>query len=144
MNMWWVTRAEQPSLSNRDERNSFPVIFLILFCKSRIFPIIYDIFPLWEKYNLLKNHLESANENCSIFTLFFSLFGCPIWLMAEIPSKYTESAWIFLCDLFIYKTFIWRYSFAKKVIEKNILLTKIPKNHFFQFWWDWGHILSDD
>ena len=85
---------------------------MTLFCKSRIFPIIYDIFPLWEKYNLLKNHLENAHEKRSFSSLFFSLFGRPLRQMAEIPSKFTESAWIFLCDLSMYKAFTWGHFFA--------------------------------
>ena len=126
------------------KRNSFPEQNPFLFCKTHIFPNIYDIYPLWEKYNLLKNHLESDHENCSFFSLFFSLFGRPLRLMSEIPSKFTESVWIFLCDLFMYQAFTWGKFFANKVREKNSFLTKFPKNHFFQFWWNGGHIPYDD
>ena len=126
------------------KRNVFPGHNVTLFCKSRIFPIIYDIFPLQEKYNLLKNHLESAHEKRSFSSLFFSLFGRPLRQMAEIPSKFTESAWIFLCDLSMYKAFTWGHFFANSQQKKNIFLKKYQKNHFFQFWWNGGHIPYDD
>jgi hypothetical protein len=126
------------------KRNSFPEQNRLLFCKTRIFPNIYDIYPLWEKYILLKNHLESDHENCSFFSLFFSLFGCPLRLMSEIPSKFTESAWIFLCDLFMYQAFTWGHFLQIKLERKIFFLTKSQKNHLFQFWWNGGHIPYDD
>ena len=112
------------------KRNSFPEQNRLLFCKTRIFPNIYDIYPLWEKYNLLKNHLESDHENCSFFSLFFSLFGRPLRLMSEIPSKFTESAWIFLCDLFMYQAFTWGH-FLQIKLEKKYFFDKIPKKSLF-------------
>ena len=60
-----------------------------------------------EKYVFDKNMLLSTNEKCSIFEVFFSLFGRPLGPMSEIPSKFTESAWIFVYDRFMYKTLNW-------------------------------------
>ena len=79
----------------RKKRNIFRVENPTFFCKSCIFPIIFDIFPLWEKYNFLKNHSKSVHEKCSFFTLFFSLFVCPLRLLAEIPVKFINIVWIF-------------------------------------------------
>ena len=78
-------------------------------------------------------------EKCSIYEVFFSLFGRPLGPMSEIPSKFTESAWIFLCDLSIYKALTWGHVYANKVADKIFFLTKSPKNPFFQFWWNEGH-----
>ena len=93
------------------KRNSFPGITWFYSAKAVFFPVfmIYNI--LWGKKLLLKNHLKSANENCSVFPLFFFTFWTPlmVWLM---PYKFSESAWIFLCD--------FRISFAKK--EKKCIL----------------------
>ena len=126
------------------KRNVFPAYNLTLFCKSHIFTCIYDIFLLWEKYNLLKNHLESAHEKRSFSPLFFSLFGHPALQMSETPSKFAKSAWIFLCDLSMYKIFTKGHFLAKKGRKNNTFLAKSSKNHFFQFSWNESHIPSDD
>ena len=65
------------------KRNSFPGITWFYSAKAVFFPVfmIYNI--LWGKKLLLKNHLKSANENCSVFPLFFFTFWTPlmVWLM---------------------------------------------------------------
>ena len=74
-----------------------------------------------EKYIFHKNMHLSTNEKCSIFEVFFSLFGRPLGPMSEIPSKFTESAWIFLYDLFMYQAFTWGH-FLKIKIERKIFV----------------------
>ena len=69
--------------------NSFRGHNLTLFSRSRIFPSIYDKNPLWEKYNLLKNHSKSANENCSLFPLFFHFLDT---LLGECPKYHQNSS----------------------------------------------------
>ena len=75
---------------------------------------------------------------------FLSLFGHPLRQMAKIPSKLSKSAWIFVCDLFMYKAFTCGHILQIKLENKIFVLTKSPKNHFFQFWWNGGHIPYDD
>ena len=65
--------------------NSFPGNNLILFCKTWIFPIIFDTFPLWEKYKILKNHCRNVHENCLHVPLIFSRFGHPLSPISEMP-----------------------------------------------------------
>ena len=113
------------------KRNSFHVPNLTLFCKSHIFPVIYDIYTLWKKYNLFKNNLESDHENCSFSPLFFVTFLRPLRLMSEIPSKFTESVWIFLCDLPMYKVFTWGHFLQIKQENKQKKIDEIQKKSLF-------------
>ena len=74
--------------------------------------------------------------------LFFLTFFCQ--KMSEIASKFVESAWIFICDLSMYKIFTKGHFWAIKVRKGDIFSTKSAKNHFFQFLWNEGHIPSND
>ena len=42
----------------------------------------------------------------------------PFRTMSEIPSKFTESAWIFLCDSSIYKALTWE-NFKFQMTERH-------------------------
>ena len=59
--------------------------------------------------------------------------------MSEIPSKFTESVWIFLCDLPMYKVFTWGHFLQIKLERTNIFLTKFKKINF-SIWWNGGQI----
>jgi hypothetical protein len=75
--------------------NTFRGQKITVFCKFHIFPLFFDKYTPWEKYDILKNHTGNGYENCSGFGLIFSHF-CPLFrLMSEIPLIFTESAQIF-------------------------------------------------
>ena len=80
-------------ISRNIKGNSFRGHNLSLFYKSCIFPSIYDINPLWEKYNLLQNHSKSANENCSLLCFwkteklaFYSTLSSNFSFMIKVPD----------------------------------------------------------
>ena len=121
--------------------NSFHRHNLTFFCKFHIFPSIYDIYPLWEKYNLLKNHLGNDHENCSLFALFFFTLFTPFTANAINTIKIHQKGLNFLCDSSIYvcsrggknhkKNYRKKYFFAQ--IQKKSLFSILVERGSYSF-----------
>ena len=104
----------------------------LFFCKSCIFPIIFDIFPLWEKYIPFWKITQKVYMKTVPFSPYFFTFYLPFTPFGWNPTKIHQNSLDFFCLADQYIGFWIKWFFLMK------------KNHCFQNPWDWRHLPSNN